>query len=791
MPARAWSSPYLHATPMPFASVRIMPHPKLMTACWNPPAAVWVLVFLWVGCAGGRRTAFVVERPATTEQADEVSQPDDARGPVPKQSGDVPGSTPGPFDPVPTRPDRAPEPSDHAVDPPLDVQIGPFDTGKMWTFDNPPVDYFEETYGFRPDSAWFARARLGALRLPNCSASFVSSSGLILTNHHCARESISEVAREDEDLLYDGFHARSIGEERKVEGFHADQLIEIEDVTDEVIGTVEGAENRYEGRRRRAEEIETRMEEAAKGRDSLLIVQVVELYEGERYSAYTLRRYEDIRLVFAPELSIGAFGGDPDNFTYPRYSLDFSFFRAYGADGEPLQTPHYFAWDEDGVREGEAVFVVGNPGTTSRLATVSQLLFERDYSLPGSLDALRTRMRILEEFMADHPEETRQHDLRNTYHQISNQFKKHEGELEGLRDPRLIARRELAESDIAREVAAVDSLQSAYGRAFQEIDRLQRSKEAFADQESAFAFFGSPAFDSHVLVRSLYGYVLSLMRQRGASPEAIEALREEAVGIEDWPAELEKRMLAARLREMHHYLGDNDPTTNRILRGMSPEDIADRIIAGTVLTDSAKYVDLLEEGFLSSQDPSVSLSQAVAPLYFSIQQQASGLEDRERALNADLVRARFALRGMDVPPDATFSLRIADGIVSGYPYNGTMAPYATTLFGMYDHYHSYGGEGSEWDMPERWRDLPDSLDLATPVNLVTTNDITGGNSGSPLLDKDLRLVGVVFDSNIDALRNTYIYLDERGRSVSVDARGILEVLDEVYEADRIVQELTG
>lgn len=742
--------------------------------------AAILLLLAWAGCTGSSQIVSVVERPGTTE----------------------PVTVSDPF-----------FPAEEAADPvslPADVEIGRFDTGKMWTFEDPPVDYFEETYGFRPDSAWFARARLGALRLPNCSASFVSPHGLILTNHHCARESIADVTREGETLPDSGFYADSLGAERKVEDLYVDQLVAIEDVTEEVYGRVRYTDEEDPGprrrrgrsgraadngdpsapaRERRIERIEGRMNAEAQARDSLLTVEVVDLYHGGRYSAYTFRRYDDIRLVFAPERLIGAFGGDPDNFTYPRYSFDFSFLRAYDTEGNPLDTPHYFAWDRDGVQEGEAVFVVGNPGTTSRLETVGQLEFERDYMLPAAIDALKERMRVLEGYIAGEEEPAQKYELRNAWHQISNQLKKNEGELTGLRDSLLMARRIAAERRLVAEIAAVDTLQEKYGQAIDGIARLQRSKEAMADQNRAFLFFGASAFDSHVLVRSAYGYIISLMRQRGMAPEDIEDTLEDALDIENWPPELEKRMLAVRLQEFLRYLGENDPTVNRLLQGQTPEEAAERIISETALRDSAQYAVLLEEGFLGSGDAAEALAQAVTPLFLSFQQQISGIDRREQELNATLSLARFALYGAQIPPDATFSLRIADGVVAGYPYNGTAAPPYTTLFGMYDHYYSYGGEDTDWDLPERWLHPPDSLDRSTAVNLVTTNDITGGNSGSPLLDEELRIVGVAFDSNIDALPNTYAYMDEQGRAVSVDTRGMTEVLEHIYGADRIVSEL--
>ncbi len=283
------------------------------------------------------------------------------------------------------------------------VKPGRFDTGKMWTFDNPPIDYFEETYGFRPDTAWFEHARLGALRFANyCSASFVSPNGLVLTNHHCGRESVVKVTRDGEDLLRTGFYAPSLEAERPVEGLYVEQLIDIEDVTNEVNAALEQAQTEAEramARQQVMERIQERVAEAHGGEEAGIRVQIVSLYHGGKYSAYTYRRYDDVRLVFAPELSLGYFGGDPDNFTYPRYALDMSMFRVYDDDGKPMKTDYYFAWDPEGVKAGDAVFVIGNPGSTSRLKTVAQLEYTRDYVIPYRLAWFKKRVQILRHFM--------------------------------------------------------------------------------------------------------------------------------------------------------------------------------------------------------------------------------------------------------------------------------------------------------------------------------------------------------------------------------------------------------
>jgi hypothetical protein len=672
------------------------------------------------------------------------------------------------------------------------VKAGRFDGGKMWTFDDPPLAWFEEAYGLRPDSSWFARARGAALRFADyCSASFVSPHGLVMTNHHCGRESVSKVGSRDEALLDHGFYAASLAEERRVKDLFVEQLVGIRDITADVYSATAAARTnmeRAEARRNRAEALAKRLTSEAKATDSTLTVQVIALYDGGRYAAYTFRRYDDVRLVQAPELQIGFFGGDWDNFTYPRYNLDMSFFRVYGKDGKPVRPEYWFPVDPTGADEGEAVFVVGNPGSTSRLATVSQLEYDRDVELPLVLEVLERRSAILSGFIESSPDTAEAYDLRNTWFSLQNSIKSTRGQLEGLRSDWLIPRRAAAEESLQKAILSVDSLRGQFGSVFDDIRAIDGSKRASAGQAAAFTAFGSPDVSSHVLLRALYGYVVTLLGQRGAPESQLEEIREEAREIEDRPDEIERAFLATRLEELRGALGENDPTVKSLFAGRSADSIAAAVITRTALTDSAAFVALLDGSYLSSGDATVPLIEAVAPLYFTLSQQLQNFEQQEEELNARLARARFALHGTSIPPDASFSLRIADGIVGGYPYNGTQAPPFTTFFGMYERHHALG-DHPDWKLPDRWAGPPRDLNLGTPMNLVSTNDIAGGNSGSPLLDRELRVVGLVFDSNIEALPSEYLFTDERGRSISVDIRGILESLDVLYDADRIVSEL--
>ncbi len=672
------------------------------------------------------------------------------------------------------------------------VSPGRFDGGKMWTFDNPPLDYFSAEYGFAPDSAWFSHARLGALRFATyCSASFVSGTGLIMSNHHCARESEKKVSRPREDLLENGFLAVNLADERKVKDLYVEQLIGIEDVTVEVYkaaAEVTGAGPRAEARQKRADVIENRLKEAAQAVDSTMQVQVIALYNGGKYTAYTYKRYTDIRLVFAPELQIGFFGGDEDNFTYPRYNLDLSFFRAYDENGQPLHTPDYFSWSSDGAQAGEAVFVVGNPGSTDRLNTVEQLEYTREYDLPQSIRILSDRGFILKQYIESHPEEAETFDLRNDYFSIQNTLKSQVGQLNGLEEGTLIERRRAALTALSTAVTSSDSLQALYGSVLKDIARLQISKKASARKAGAFLHFLNPALSSRILTRAMYGYVYTLLRQRGAPADQLADIRKEATQIESWPRELERDIIYARIRDLREALGASDPSIRHILGPRTIESVSDSISAYTALADSAKFMAMLDENYLVSGDVTVDFINSVAPLYFTLDQQLSNFKNREESFEARLARAQFAVSEEAYPPDATFSPRLADGIIKGYTYNGTLAPAFTTIYGVMDQHYSHPGR-REWALPERWIHPPKSVSFGVPLNLVSTNDITGGNSGSPLLNRSLEVVGLVFDGNIESLPNQFLYTDDAARTVSVDSRGILEIMDSIYDSNRLVEEI--
>lgn len=670
------------------------------------------------------------------------------------------------------------------------VQVGRFDRGKLWPLHRLPGDYFRSTYDVDPDTQWVTKLKQAALRFgENCSASFVSEKGLVMTNHHCARDAISEVRRSGEALLEDGFFADSLEGERPVPTLHVDRLVKIEDVTGRVNRSVgPSGDSRGGGREQQVNRLEEAMTQEVKQKDEQLRVEIVDLYHGAQYVAHTYRRHEDIRLVMAPELQMGFFGGESDNFTYPRFTLDVAFFRVYDEDGEPFAPEHHFSWDLDGAEEGDPVFIVGNPGSTSRLEMVSQWTYKRDHQLPDRLDVFRHRRALLESYIAKNPENATSYGLQNTYFSVGNSIKSIEGQLNGLQDPYLIARRAKAVQALRDSMTAVDSL-SQYTRGIGQIEQLQRSKRILSDKQRAFMTFASVDLGSRIMARGVHGYYYDFLRTRGAPPARVQEIRSDAEKIVDWPAELETSFLVAQINEIRDAYGKNHPTVQRLLRNRTPDELARELVDNSALMDSTEFRALLEEGYLRSDDPSVPVIEALAPLFLNVNRQMEDLRSTEKTLNRRLSRGRLALYGSNLSPDATFSLRLSDGIVKGYQSNGADIPAFTNFYGLYDRYYSH--DQADWALPDRWISPPDSFDLETPLNLVSTNDIAGGSSGSPLLNEDLEIVGVAFDSNMEALPNEFLYRQRQGRAISVDVRGILEALDDMYGAARLVREVTG
>jgi hypothetical protein len=667
------------------------------------------------------------------------------------------------------------------------IRAGRFDMGKMWTFENAPQEYFTRTYGFQADQAWFDGARLAALRIPGCSAAFVSPNGLVVTNHHCVRGSVVRVTREGESLMEDGFYAPSLEEERPIPGFYVDQLLAAEDVSEEVLEALDRSGSDAERERIRREvtaSIQERLAGRHAGGEGTVRVEVTSLYNGGRYSAYTFRRHTDVRLVAAAELPMGHFGGDPDNFTYPRYALDFAFLRVYGSSGQPLVTEHFFTWSQAGVQEGDVVFVIGNPGPTNRLGTVAQLEFQRDVLVPAQKAFFASRVSAMREFHAAYPDEA----LMTRILSLSNSLKANTGRLEALRDPGIMLRKAAGERSFQEALEADPALRERWGGVVRELADIQQEKNALGPEYSAFVRFGPGDTESALLSRALYAAQYLEARAAGIPADTLAALQQQILRVADLPTELEEALLEVRLGDFQRHLGPRHALTQAALEGRTVEGAAASLLAGSALATRERTASALEAGALEGSDPGVRLGQVMLPVYSDFARSFATLGSREQPLAAELGRARFAVYGTDVPPDASSSPRITDGMVIPYEYNGTMAPVYTTFFGLYDRFHS-NGPGSDWSLPDRWIPPPPGLDLGTPLNFISTADTYGGNSGSPAVTPALEIVGLNFDRNINGLSRDFIYLPERGRNIMVDVRAIREAMDKVYDADRIVQEV--
>jgi hypothetical protein len=671
------------------------------------------------------------------------------------------------------------------------VRAGRYDMGKMWTFEYAPKDYFSRTYGFTADDAWFQRARLAALRIPGCSAAFVSPHGLVVTNHHCVRDAVTRVATAGENLLDEGFFASELSGERRIPNFTADQLIAIEDVSAEVFGVTDAARDDAERQRLRRDvigRIEQRLRQQHSGTFPAL-VQVTGLYHGGRYSAYVFRRFTDVRLVAAAELQLGFFGGDPDNFTYPRYALDFAFLRVYDDTGRPYRPEHHFTWSARGVSEGDAVFVIGNPGPTSRLTTMAQLDFFRDLLVPAQIALLQSRLTALRALYAADPALADRYDIRNRAFSLSNSLKAALGRLDALHQPFVLARRRDAERQLQDSINAKPELRQRYGDVIERIGAIQRRKTELGREYAAFLGFGGAAFWPATLRRAIGVQQLTAAVAAGAPADSSAAIQRRLRAIGGNPPQLERDLLTAQLADLQRALGASDSIVIVALAGRAPADAAAALLAGSLAADSARFAAALAPEGMPADDAAVRLGALLVRRQSAFAREFGRLDAEESELQVLLGRARFEIYGTTVPPDATSSPRITDGVVRGYEYNGTLAPPYTTFFGMYDRFRSFGPK-SDWNLPARWAAPPAGLDLGTPLNFVSTADTYGGNSGSPAVTPQLELVGLNFDRNVEGLSRDYIYLPERGRNIMVDVRAIRAALDAVYGAQRIVVEIT-
>jgi len=615
----------------------------------------------------------------------------------------------------------------------------------------------------------------------------VSEDGLVMTNHHCARGCIAAVSPEETDYMQTGFVAATRADELSCPGVYVDQLVAIEDVTARVRGEVTAADAAAQVTQREAavEEIRSSCEASSGNR-----CQVVAFYNGGMYSLYQYRRFDDLRLVMAPELDAAYFGGDPDNFTYPRFDLDVTFLRVY-QDGQPYHPEHWLSWSRAGAVEGEPVFVVGNPGSTGRLLTLAQMEYLRDVSYPATLAGYDQRLGVLYAYTEKHPEALRTHQ--NTIFGTENSRKATTGYRAGLLDAGIMARKKAFEDDFRSRIQADPALNAKYGDAWDAIADAQLELATFATPARYYGFGGS----------TLLGRALNLVRvaRQAALPEAERLSFFQGEGLERARAgllrdqavdeELERMQLAAWLASARDELGPQDALVKALLGVRTPEAAAEHLVRESQLVDLAGRKALVEGGLAAVDgcaDPMVAALRELEPV-------ANGYVKRAAALNAvisanteKLGRAIFAAYGTALPPDATFTLRISDGVVKGFPYNGTVAPYKTSFYGLYARSAEFD-DRPPFKLTERWKLAADEVDMKTPFNFVSTADIIGGNSGSPVVNRAGEVVGLVFDGNIEMLPNRFIFTDEVSRTVSVHSMALIEALRKVYGAGHVADEL--
>jgi hypothetical protein len=665
------------------------------------------------------------------------------------------------------------------------------ETGKMWTFDVPPLEYWARRYNFRPSQEWLDHARLSAARIGGCTASFVSADGLVMTNNHCARGCVNAVSRQGEDLLGNGFYAQTRADERACPGGFVETLLEITDVTNEVAAAVPAGTpaNRAVDLRDQATQ---GIQQRCRGTATDINCQVVTMYRGGQYKLYRFRRYTDVRLVFAPEVSVAFWGGDADNFTYPRHDLDVTFYRAY-VNGQPARPEHFFRWSRNGSSENDLVFVVGNPGSTGRLNTLSVLEYLRDVQYPATLDAFGRQIAVYEALGQLSPE--RRSALRNQLFGIQNSQKATVGYRAGLTDSVLMSRKTAWERDFRSRVNANPELRRLYGASWDNITRI-RGQMRGVDLRRRYHAFG--AYGTRLLgfAGNISRYATEmakpdsarLMPFRDAMRTRMEQGLYSATPID---TAQEVRLLTAYLTAMARELPATDPVRRQALGTRTPDDAARAMIQGsTILTGDQRRV-LVQSGaagVAASTDPFVALARVIDPLERAIATQWTAWVNEESQNDELIARALLAVFGNSVAPDATFSLRITDGEVKRYPMNGTLAPAYTTFYGLYD--RAYGFNLQEpWNLTPRWLAARGRLDMATPFNAVSTNDIIGGNSGSPVISRDGEVVGLIFDGNMESSAMRFLFSESVGRAVWVDSRALIEALRRVYDADALANEL--
>jgi len=673
----------------------------------------------------------------------------------------------------------------------------------MWLFNAPPLKQLKEKYGFEPDQKWLDHVQKSSVRFNSGgSGSFVSADGLVMTNHHVGADDLQKLSTNEKNYLRDGFHARTKAEEIKCKALELNVLQSMKDVTAEVNASVTPEmppAEAFKARQAKIEEIQKATADPAKG----VRADVVTLFAGGAYHLYTFKKYTDIRLVFAPEKAIAFFGGDPDNFEYPRYDLDICFFRVYEND-QPVKPEHFLSWSPAGTKADELIFVSGHPGRTNRQQTMAELEYLRDTGYPYLLQRLNRLEVLLGSWVAR--SEANKQKGEDELFGIQNSRKARIGGLQGLLDPQIMARKKADEERLKNFIALSGAKGSSAppwaadaAKAFDTIAKAEKTRATLIKDVTLLE--NGAAFNS-----SYFGIARTLVRAADEKPKApAERLREFAdsrlpslefalFSEEPHYDDFEILKFADSLTMLASHYGSNDPMVQKILAGKSPRERAFELVSGTKVKDPAVRKKLYEGGKAAvdaANDPMIELVKLVDAKSREVRKTFENeVDEPKRQAYTALAKARFAMDGANTYPDATFTLRLSYGTVKGFQEDGKDVPPYTDFAGLYTRSKEQGNK-DPFELPKRWEVKKESIDLKTPFNFVSTADIIGGNSGSPVINKAGEVVGIIFDGNIQSLVLDFIYDQTQARAVSVDSRAIMEALRKVYDAGDLADEITG
>ncbi len=670
------------------------------------------------------------------------------------------------------------------------VKTGKFDIGRMWTFEYAPIEYFEKTYGFKPTQQWLDKIRLSTLRFGRgCSSGFVSEDGLLLTNHHCVDFIVQSIQKEGENIPRDGFYANTLADERRVPNLSVTQLILIKDLTNEIVEAIKVGKDDKEKVELKNKKIKELEESYSK--ETGLVCSITSLYHGGKYSLYGYKRYNDVRAVIFIERIVGLYGGDPDNYTYPRYNSDFAVLRVYDDNGKPLKTDNYLKMNVGGPKEDELLFVLGYPGTTNRLKTYSQLEYNRDITYRNSTFQNNGLVRIYNELIKEFPNKAATYQ--GAQFGPANSAKRVNGFITYLNDPYLMARKKAFENDLKKLVMNDPVKKKKYAHIWNAISKTRKELAVNAGERAAFArlnnsIYFQRAFD---LIEQAYNKK-NPQEQRPAEPQRGPGAGQGLANLPDTiDMPLERKKLALMVDFIYLNIGDKNKLVQKSFSGLKGLEAADILINQSKLHNKKYVSDLLKLSFddlVKIEDPFIKYYASTRDLRLKYQKASEEIANTETVLEDQLGLAIFEVFGTEIPPDATGTFRITDGKLASYEYNGTIAPVYTTLHGLYDRYYSHQKRWP-WDLPARWVNYDSSFDLRAQNNFIGTFDTVGGSSGSPIINSNAEYIGILHDGNMEGLSNDFIYTVEKNRSLGLSSQSIYEIVKDLVKADRIAKEL--